>query len=159
MPKNSKYSTLDIGQIKTYSFDEDNDAQRVVIVGSEGLTFNFDKVDLKMPEVQQSQVVVKELEIKEIEKQVIVPFETVKIVEVPTIVKEVQVIEVEKVIEKIVYKEVQIPVVTKEIQILEIPKYLEKVSIQIVPTVSLWYKVAMGVMLVITLGSILIHVK
>ena len=159
MGKNTNISNLDVAQMQKYSFDEANDAQRVVLVGGEGMTFNFDKIDMKMPEVLKETCIVKELEIKEIEKPIIVLQEVLKEVQVPVIVKEVQIVEIEKIIEKIVYKEITIPVVTKEIQIVEVPKFLDKIIEKEVNILPLYYKISMGVMLAFTLGSILIHLK
>lgn len=159
MGRNPNYSNLDVQQMQAYAFDEANDAQRVVLVGGEGMTFNFDKIDMKMPEILKETCIVKELEIKEIEKPIIIIQEKIEKIEVPVIVKEVQVVEIEKVIEKIVYKEINIPVVTKEIEIVRVPEYLEKVVEKEVEVLPLYYKILMIAMGIVTLGSILIHVK
>jgi hypothetical protein len=158
---NNVFTDLDSHQIMKVQHSDEYAAQRVVIVGMDGkdLNLNVDKLDIKMPEMKEQQVIVKELEIKEIEKQVIVPYETIKIVEVPVIVKEIQVVEVEKVIEKCIYKEISVPVMTSKIEIVRVPEYLERVVMKEVITLPLYYKIAMGVMIALTLGSILIHIR
>jgi|SRR5271165_5556809 len=118
MSKNENLSLLDIHQMSHLMFDEKNDAQRVILVGGDGKQIADSikeslkdlKIDVNIPEIKQQEIqqveplvlkipyqtVVKELEIKEIEKIVFVP--EVKIVEIekPIIVTEVKIIEVEK---------------------------------------------------------------
>lgn len=116
--KNPKYSLLDSGQMASYTFDEENDAQRVVVVGGSDIASSIKEAlkDIKVTVEAQTQpqvtninqgldplvikipyqTVVKEIEIKEIEKPIII--EKTKIVEIekPVIVTKTEVITVEK---------------------------------------------------------------
>jgi hypothetical protein len=105
MALNPNPSQQSLQQCAARMFDSSNDAQRVILVGGEGITLN---ADVKMPEVLTTQVVVKE----------------VQIVEVPTIVKEIEIQYIDRpvFIEKIEIREISVPVITHEIQVVTIEK-------------------------------------
>ncbi len=149
--KNKHLTSLDVNQIIKHQYEEDIDAQRVVIVGQDmsaltesikdavkdGLkNINFDLVIPKQeqPLVIETEVIVKEMQIVEVEKYITIPqiveveksiviFEP-KIIETEVIVKEPQIIEVEKIITVYETKIVEIekPIFIKEPQIIEIEK-------------------------------------
>jgi len=103
-----KITHADPQQILQRAFEENLDANRVVIVGAEMPELKFDNI--KFPEQQKIEVPVF---IKEFEK-----------VEVPIIVKEIEYREIEK----------PITIVQKELQIekVEIPIVIEKTNIQVI---------------------------
>jgi len=118
--KNQHLTLLDTDQIHKRVFDESVDAQRVVIVNNNSSSLLnsvgekqpnlfdlFPKVEIK--EIEKS-VIIKELEIKEIEKPVIIIQEKITVIEVPKIIKEIEIKEVEKIVEKIIYKDLPISI-------------------------------------------------
>lgn len=124
--KNRNLSLLDKEQIAVRIFDDEQDAQRVILVGSDiAETIKEGLKDFKIEVVQQDKTtfpeykiqtieiptIVKEIEIKEIEKQVIVT--EYKFIEKPIIVKEIQIIEVEKAVVNTEIKTIKVPVLPK----------------------------------------------
>lgn len=103
MAKNPTPSHQDINQYSAREHDTDNDAKRVVIVGGEGITLN---ADIKMPQILETQVIIKE----------------VQVLEVPVIVKEFEKIEVPVVVKEIEYRTIEIPITIKEIQVVTVDK-------------------------------------
>lgn len=103
-----KITHADPQQILQRAFEEDLDANRVIIVGAEMPELKIENI--KFPEQQRIEIPVF---IKEFEK-----------VEVPVIVKEIEYREIEK----------PITIVQKELQIekVEIPVVIEKTQIQII---------------------------
>lgn len=115
---NPKLSLLDREQIAIRIFDEDVDAQRVIIVGGDGnqiaASIKEGLKDLKF-ETPQTTIQIIEIpkiitEYKEIEK--LLPIVEYKIIEKPIFIKEMQIVE--------------IPMVIKELQIIEVPIIVEK---------------------------------
>ena len=138
MAKNISYTSLDPGQLPTYTFDEENDAQRVILVGGEGLSIKAEipQQEIKVIEVP-TQVIVKEIEIKEIEKPVIIKETQIVRIEVPVIVKEIEIKEIEK---QVIVKEIEIKEIlsgSNAIQMIEskLPKGL--MGLMIVQTISI----------------------
>jgi hypothetical protein len=157
--KNTKLTQLDLHQIQKRSFDEENDAQRVTIIGGNvpdvkvnvdpsaitnavkagfsGLTFPVQPV-----QQQSTQTVT---QIQRIEVPVIVKETIIERVEIPTIVKEVVYKEIKMPVETIRTIEVEKPIVTREIQVIEKStmetKYLRIVSVVLFITqlISLLY--------------------
>lgn len=134
--KNSNLSQLDVNQIKTRTFDAENDAERVVLVG-ENLSIDSDKIidaikqGIKDIKLQVPDIIFPEQKSQElIEKHIFIP--KIETVEIPVILKEIEYREIEKpiYIEKIVtiekpvyiteYKEIEKQVIVKEIEIREV---------------------------------------
>lgn len=115
MPKNENITQLDHKQYTARTFDGDNDAQRVVIVGGEGITI---KADVKMPEhnvqIVDIPVIVKQLEVKEIEKPIIIKETVFEKIEIPVISEKIKIVEIEKPIIHTVFQKVEVPVIVKE---------------------------------------------
>lgn len=115
--KNLKTTLLDPNQIVSKCFDEDNDAQRVICINPVG----FGSIN---NQVVEKNIFIKEQQIVEIEKPIIIT--EYKEIQIPVIVKEVEykILEIEKPI--IIYEpkivEVEKTIVVKEIQIKEIEK-------------------------------------
>lgn len=147
--KNNKVSLLDRDQITSRLYDEENDAQRVILVGSDmsGLADTIKssleaslsnmKVDLATPaapaqreiQIVEIPVVVKEIEIREIEKPIVVEKPQVITVERPVITTKTEIVQVEK------------PVVVTEHKIIELEKHIIDAgllkALLVVQTVSL----------------------
>ena len=121
--KNSTLTQLDKDQILKRQYQEDMDAQRVMIVGGGDIKINVDtsniesalknavsNIELKMPEmkkeVYEKNVFIPQIQI--IEKPVIVT--EYKTIEVPVVIKEVQVKEVEKTVIVTEYKTIEVPI-------------------------------------------------
>lgn len=138
-----KLTNLDPHQIIKYSFDESNNAQRVVIVG-EGFnpTYNVTANSSgEIPKVIEVPHIIKEVQIKELQIPTIIKEIEIKEVQVPTIVKEVQIKEIQvpivtqkiEIIEKPViiketeFKTIEIPIIVREVEIKEIEKYVLKI--------------------------------
>lgn len=91
-----KYSQLDPGQIARNIYDEDQNAQRVVMIGDFGIGEAIKeqlkdlKVSVDMPQQREA--------------------------------KEIQVVEVEKILKELQLERIEIPVIVKEIEIREIEK-------------------------------------
>lgn len=130
-----KLTGLDSAEIPRYTYDDKNQSSRVTIVAGDlnGITDSIKaglkdlKIDIapqeksaaieipviiKEAQIIEVPVIIKELEIKEIEKQVIVQQEVLKIVEIekPVVVKE--------------FEKIEVPVITvqKEVQIVYVDK-------------------------------------
>lgn len=133
---NNKLTGLDSSQIPRYTFDEENNATRVVIAGDfnigEAIKENLKNLKIEAP-IQSSNnieqisipVIVKELEIKEIEKPVIVKELEIKEVEKIVVVQQLEIKEVEKPIIVTEYKTVEVPVIVKEkeVQVIYMDKF------------------------------------
>ncbi len=125
--KNRNLSLLDREQIAIRLFDGEQDAQRVILVGSDiAESIKESLKDLKIevksqpqilaqPEIKTIEIptIIKEVEIKEIEKVIVVPEYRLIEIEKPVIIKEVQVIEVEKAIIQTEVKTVEVSVIPK----------------------------------------------
>lgn len=130
--KNSNLSLLDREQAAMRMFDEKHDAQRVILVdGDIAETIKESLKDLKIeikatqdqatmlpsliPQVQVIEIptIIKEIEVREIEKQILIPEYKLIEIEKPIIVKEIQIIEVEKAIVHTEVKTIEVPVVPK----------------------------------------------
>lgn len=126
MSKNSNFTQLDTHQIVNRKFDQDNDADRVYIVGGEkiDIQINEEKLlkavkdglsniqfDNKPSESTQIQVVEKnifipQIEIKEVEKQIIVPQIEYRTIEIPVFTERIVTVEKPVIIEKTVFQEI-----------------------------------------------------
>lgn len=134
--KNIKLSQLDTNQIIQRKFDEENDAERVVLVG-ENLTIDSDKIVNAIKEgIKDIRIQAPEINFPEqknpelIEKHIFIP--KIEMVEVPVILKEIEYREIERpiYIEKIItiekpifiteIKEIEKQIIVKEIEIREI---------------------------------------
>lgn len=128
-----KLSTYDSDQIEKYCFDEENTAKRVVIVGGDFKLpeVKLDTSDIKFPAIPEQKtieipVIVKELEIKEIQvPQIIIQKEIeIKEIQVPCVITEVKEIikEVPVYITKTEF--IDKPVIIKEVEYKSLPKSL-----------------------------------
>lgn len=124
MAKNQNFTQLDTNQIVNRKFDQDNDADRVYIVGGANLNISVDESklvnavkdglsNLKFDQQSAPQI---------IEKNVFIPQIEIRTIEVPTIIKEIEyrTIEVPVITERIVT--IEKPIVIKEIELKEIVK-------------------------------------
>lgn len=132
-------SQLDPDQIVRYSYDDENRAQRVILVNEDGSG--------TMPlEVAQQVVQQAPAQLVTVEVPIIVKETEIKIVEVPTIITQERVVKVEteKTIIQTELRVIEVPVIVKEIEFKEIEKtvFIEKSVIQTIP---LWLKVCIVV--------------
>lgn len=165
MSKNKTNTLLDPYQIQVKTFQEETDSLRVTLV--EGGQF------IKIPEciiekkIQTIEVptIIKQLEIKEIVKEI--PIIITKIEKVQEIVKQVEKIEIPTIVKE--YEKIYIPVPIKEIQIkeiikevpiiqtqierIEIPKIVKEIEIK---DISIWIKIAIVGQFLIPLIHLLI---
>ena len=119
-----KLTTIDSNQIPRYTYSENDNAQRVVIVGaapvmnitSESQPSRIEYIPVTTVEKIEVPVIVKELEIKTIEIPVL------------TIQKEVQIVELEKTIVVTEYKTIEVPVIVREKEIV----YLDRLNYKMV---------------------------
>lgn len=104
MSKNKNLTSLDPFQMAQRVFDNEQDAQRVILVGTE----------LDLPNIQNKESLKNQIEPIYIEKTITIP--------------EIKVVEVEKVIEKIVPQVIYVDKIIEkpEIKIIEIEKIVEK---------------------------------
>ena len=122
MPKNEEITSLDHRQYSARMFGQDNDAQRVVIVGGENFSI---KADVQVPERQidkiEIPVIVKETVFEKIEIPVVIKETVFEKVEIPVVTESVKIIEIEKpiILQNTVIETVQIPIITKEIEKLD----------------------------------------
>lgn len=126
--KNTKLTQLDTDQIVKKKFDEDNDAERVYLVGGEKLELTIDssKLAKELGEVLGKSLfnpntsnIPLSIE-KEVEKHIFIP--QIERIEIPVVVTQIEYREIEKpiIIEKIVT--IEKPVIIKEIEIKEVIK-------------------------------------
>lgn len=140
MDNNKKLTNLDVQQIQRYSYDEENNAQRVVIVGEN--RFNDVIIDKNIDYSKQSipqQLIIKETVIEKIDVPIyITDFKEIIKTVVLTEYKEISVpfLVKETVIEKI---EVGIPIVTEKIQVIEIPKIITEYKVIEKPSMKYFY--------------------
>lgn len=126
--KNQHTSSLDLNQMLLRTLDESNDCQRVQIVGAdikididpslvinsikEGMSQLQINVDTnreeKKTEVIEKQVIVKEIEIREIH--------------IPTIIKEIEIREIQVPVEVTKIVEIEKPIIIEKISFIEIDK-------------------------------------
>lgn len=119
-----KLTSLDVDQCARYSFDEENGAQRVIIVGGELPSIKQEQTQINKIEVP---VIVKEIEFRNIPQ--IIKETIYRDVNVPVIVKEIEYREIEK---PIVIKEIEYRDVIREV-IIQVPK-IETIEKQVVVT-------------------------
>lgn len=144
----NKLTNLDPDQIVRYSFDEDNNASRVVLVGSdfsgvkEAITESLKNMQVSVETKTTPQIeTVYKTEYKEIEKPVIVTQKEIEIreIEKPVIVREIEIREIEK------------PIFVEKVKIeyVEKPVYIEKEKFIELPQT---FKVFMAIQTLITMG-------
>ncbi len=106
----NKITNLDPNQIVQRTYDEENNAQRFILVGS-GLPETIRSI--ASPVQNLTTIDVKEIHI-------------------PEIIREVQTIEVPIIIREVEIKEVQVPVIVKEIEIktIEVPVIVKEIEIK-----------------------------
>ena len=125
--KNNSLSQLDKDQISKRMYQEDMDAQRVVLVGGGDIKVNIDtsgiesalrnavsNIEVKLPEIKKEEKEVRE-------KTVFLP--QIQTIEKPLVVKELEIREIQSpptVIKEVVIKEIEKPVIVKELEVKEI---------------------------------------
>lgn len=121
--KNLKLSQLDVNQMHQKTFDEDNDAVRVLLVGGDiteeiknSITQAFGEI--KLPEFKYNPPEAPILQPATIIQQ---PEIQIKEIQVPTIIKEIEI------------KEVQVPVVTQKVEFIEKPIIIKETVFQEIP--------------------------
>lgn len=162
MSKNNNLSSLDVVQMQRQMYDEGNEAQRVILVGSDFSSVTTELKnsisealkDFKLPEVQvqsiansQTEPIIvteKEIEYREIDR--------------PYIVKETEIEyrEIEKpyIVKETIIKTIEVPYIVKEIEYREIdkPVYIEKQ----LPLPN-WVKLCLVSQTIVLLFSIIIN--
>lgn len=131
--KNERLTQLDTDQINKRKFDEELDADRVILVGQD-LVIDSDKIaqavreglsSIEFKSVQESQPqVVNQAPIQTIKENVFIP--QIQQIEVPVIIKEIEYREIEKpiYIEKVVT--VEKPVIIREVEYREKEVFKER---------------------------------
>lgn len=127
--KNGKLSQLDTDQIVKATYQEDIDAQRVVLVGEKlNLSIDSNKIadavkeglsNIKINSLQESiSRVDQSAKIQTVEKNVFIPQVEIKSIEIPTIVKEIE------------YRTIEIPVITERLVTIEKPIIVKETDIK-----------------------------
>lgn len=163
MGRNSNLSSLDTDQIVKKVFQEDLDAQRVVLVGNEKMELSVDSDKLSsaisnaikdsLKDVKFEQTTVPQLisapYIEEKAEPIIIPIREIEKIEIPVIIKETEIrtIEVPVIIEKIVT--VEKPIIIKETEFKEV--YREK-------EFPKWHKICMFLQTAAVFGILLSHI-
>lgn len=146
---NENLSHFDPEQISGLTFDNSRDAMRVTLV--DGLKLTADSInmpEIKFPEqkVIEIPVIVKELDVRQ--------------VNVPVIIKETQVIEVPKIITE--YKTIEVPVVIREVQVIEVEKpiVIKETEIKVIekPITPYYVKVCMIIQTAALIGLMLTNI-
>lgn len=104
--KNPNVSDLDHRHAQNRMFDQDNDAQRVVIVGG-GLSLDG--------QINASSNQIQTVEVPTIVKEI-------QVIEIPVIQKEVQIVEVEKQVIVKEFERIEVPLVVETVRMIEIEK-------------------------------------
>jgi hypothetical protein len=140
-----KQSNADPHQIVQREFDEDNNAQRVVIVGGEIPAISSQNVqEVRIERIEVPQIIVqKEVQIVEVEKQVIV--KEIQIVEVPRFVDKIVEVKRNIIVEKIVEVIKEVPVIQTEVQVIEKPIIIKETQVVQIKEISNLVKVFMAV--------------
>ena len=149
MNKNDNLANLDQYQVLNRTFDQNNDAQRVAIVAGDALNITA-KVDnqglinciehnnkalMEMLQYEADQFKLRQqTEIKVEPETIIVPKIEIREIEKQVIIREPQIIEIEKRVEVPIYKTVEIPVITQQIVQIPVPiiqyeKNLDKLAL------------------------------
>lgn len=132
MNQTHKLTNADPDQITRYSFDEDHNAVRVIMVNEEPNTFigggsvTYTQSEPKIIEIEKP-IIIKQIEYKEVQVPYIVEKIEYKEIEKPVYIKEIEYKEVEKqvIIEKIIYKEIDKPIIIEKDKFLSIPKEIK----------------------------------
>lgn len=154
--KNMKLSQLDHQQISKHMFDEEYDAQRVIIVSGEVPDVKVD-VDAKSivdaiqkglegfkagPSSQQIERIIEHIEIPVIVKETVI-----ERVEIPVIIKEIE------------YREIKVPFETVRTVEVEKPIFIKEQSIQIVKEETKetkYLRVAVGCLIILEIITLLL---
>jgi hypothetical protein len=145
-----KLTQLDVNQIHTRVYDEDAEAQRVIVINGNFPNNNNESSSGSIKiETIEVPVIIKDLEIKEVDKIITIP--ELKIIEVQKVLQDTktEVIRVE-VPQIIIQKEVQIievekPIIIREVQNVTIPEF----------KFPEWVKYAIGAYLLMNLGLLI----
>lgn len=135
--KNNNLTLLDPNQIQQLQYDQDHDAQRVIIVGDNGsrqiadtIKESLKDIKIEIPEQKQQEsliisvpTIVKEIEIREVEKTILIPDYKVFEVEKTIVIPQIKIVEIEKPIIVPEYRTIETPIIVREQQIerIEVP--------------------------------------
>lgn len=129
--KNDKISLLDKEQIAVRIFDESNDAQRVILVGSdgrsiaEGISSSVKDAlkDIKI-EVKEPTITTQQLPTQAASNPLVIkiPYQT--------IIKETEIVSIDKpiIIPEIKFIEIEKPIIVTEIKIIEVPVIVKELK-------------------------------
>lgn len=158
--KNTTLTQLDNSQISKRIFDEENDAQRVVIVSGQVPDV---KVDIDASDITNA--ILKGLEgfkpnSGEINRQAGVK-STIERIEVPVIIKEMTIerVEVPVIVKEIEYREIKIPVEVVKIVEIEKPTIIKQQEIHILKEdtkETKYLRVAVGCLIVLEILTLLL---
>lgn len=155
--KNRKISQLDNNQISKLVFDEENEAQRVVIVSG-----NVPDVKVDVDPSSITNAIMKGLEGFKVD-QASVPWSPslIQTVEVPVIVKEtvIERIEVPVIVKEIEYREIKVPFETIKTIEIEKPIFIKQPEIHILTKSTIetkYLRIAVGCLIVLELITLLI---
>lgn len=158
--KNTTLTQLDNSQISKRIFDEENDAQRVVIVSGQVPDV---KVDIDASDITNA--ILKGLEgfkpnSEEINRQAGVK-STIERIEVPVIIKEMTIerVEVPVIVKEIEYREIKIPVEVVKIVEIEKPTIIKQQEIHILKEdtkETKYLRVAVGCLIVLEILTLLL---
>lgn len=130
--RNENISNLDVYQMQNRSFDDKNDANRVVIVGQD---FNLDqdkmaaalkegianiKLDISQNNKQNEPIIIKETQIERIEIPQIIEKEKIREIPVPIFHTKIERVEVPVIVPKVEIVQIEKPIFVKETVIHEI---------------------------------------
>lgn len=123
MIKQRQMTSLDTNQLPRYTYDEEYNAQRVIIVGGEDLS-PFKESGVNSLPGQKNEARIEYIPVTTVEKieiPTIIKEIEVRTIEIPIIVVETKILEIEKRIIVTEYKEIQVPVIVKEYKEIEVP--------------------------------------
>jgi len=125
MNKNPNISNLDVDQMERRSYDQDHDAKRVIIVGQIGKYAPAQASEAIEPRIVyvDKPFVVKEIEVKEIEKPTTLIQEKIILVDKPVIVTEIKYIDKPILVKEIEVKEIEKPVVVENLK--DLPSWVK----------------------------------
>jgi len=134
-PKDLEFelSSMDPNQIQRYQHSEKHNAQRVIVVGGQmDIKVDAQFPEFKFPEPQAPQIIekpiiVKEIEIREIEKPIYIKEIEIREIEKPIYIKEIEIKEVIKEVPMIQEKIVMVekPIIVEKEKFSEFPKELK----------------------------------
>lgn len=124
MSKNPNISNLDTDQMARRSYDEENDATRVIMVGNIG-RYPTPEAETLKPQIVyvDKPFVVKEIEIREVEKPVTLIEEKIVFVDKPVMVKEIEYVDRYIVVKEVEVREIERPVIVQSLR--DLPSWIK----------------------------------